>query len=407
MEGNLARIRVIGVGGGGSNAVNRMVEAGIQGVDFVAMNTDVQVLDKSLANIKIQLGNKLTKGLGAGGDPQVGRSAAEESKNEIRKILENSDMVFITAGMGGGTGTGASPIVADLAREVGALTVAIVTSPFRFEGARRINLARDGITSLIGRVDTLITIPNERLEQVVERKTTMGDAFRIADDILRQGVQGITDIITVPGQINVDFADVKAVMSNAGPALMDIGYGIGENRALQAAQSATSNKLLGRSIQGAKGVLVNFTSGEDLTLLEVNEAMEYIHGLCDPAEANIFFGSVIDPTLEGELRITVLATGFDPWESDKPAKPITRANVVAAVEPVSEKKEPTPTQIEPEQKRPAPAAIPHTPNRINPQDIWERAAATRENPAVEVDEDEEEMDVPAFLKAHRERKEQG
>ncbi|MBL8066700.1 MAG: cell division protein FtsZ, partial [Chthonomonadaceae bacterium] len=261
-----AVIKVIGVGGGGSNAVNRMVEAGIQGVEFIAMNSDVQVLDKSLASKKVQLGLNLTRGLGAGGDPEVGKASAEESKSEVRKVLEGADMVFITAGMGGGTGTGAAPVVADLARELGALTIAIVTRPFVFEGSRRVRLADQGVTSLTGRVDTLITIPNDRLMDVAERKTTLLDAFRIADDVLRQGVQGISDIITVPGQINVDFADVKAVMANAGPALMGIGYGIGDQRAVQAAQMATSSKLLEQTIHGARGLLVNITSGEDMTL---------------------------------------------------------------------------------------------------------------------------------------------
>jgi cell division protein FtsZ len=237
MGHNGAVIKVIGVGGGGSNAVNRMIEAGIQGVEFVAMNSDIQVLDRSKADKKIQLGTNLTRGLGAGGDPEVGAASAEESKNDIRKALEGADMVFITAGMGGGTGTGAAPVVAELARELGALTVAIVTRPFVFEGPKRSRFADQGVTTLTGRVDTLITIPNDKLMDVAERRTTLIDAFRIADDVLRQGVQGISDIITVPGQINVDFADVKAVMSNAGPALMGIGYGVGDQRALQAAQT--------------------------------------------------------------------------------------------------------------------------------------------------------------------------
>lgn len=312
MNTQSAVIKVIGVGGGGSNAVNRMIEAGIKGVEFIAMNTDVQVLDLSGAPKKVQLGSNLTRGLGAGGNPEIGKSAAEESKNEIRKVIEGADMVFLTAGMGGGTGTGAVPVVADLAREVGALTVAVVTKPFSFEGPRRGRLAEQGITSLIGRVDTVITIPNDRLISVVERKTTLRDAFRVADDILRQGVQGISDIITIPGQINVDFADVRAVMANAGPALMGIGYGVGEQRALQAAQSATNSQLLEQTIHGAKGLLVNITSSEDLTLAEATEAMDYIHNLCDGEDANIFFGTVVDPEMDGSVRITVLATGFNP-----------------------------------------------------------------------------------------------
>jgi cell division protein FtsZ len=310
--GQNAVIKVIGVGGGGSNAVNRMIEAGIQGVEFIAMNTDVQVLDLNAATNKVQLGASLTRGLGSGGDPETGKISAEESRNEIRKALEGADMVFITAGMGGGTGTGAAPIVADLAREIDALTVAVVTKPFFFEGPKRKKVADDGIAALTGRVDTIITIPNSRIQTVVEKRTPLKEAFRIADDVLRQGVQGISDIITIPGMINVDFADVRAVMTNAGPALMGIGYGVGEQRALQAAQSATNNSLLEQTISGAKGILVNITCSDELTLLEVSEAMEYVHGLCDATDANIFFGTVVDPEMDGSVRITVLATGFDP-----------------------------------------------------------------------------------------------
>lgn len=312
MNSQNAIIKVIGVGGGGSNAVNRMIEAGIQGVEFIAMNTDVQVLDLSTAPKKVQLGASLTRGLGAGGDPESGKLAAEESRNEIRKALESADMVFITAGMGGGTGTGAAPIVADLAHEIDALTVAVVTKPFFFEGPKRSRVADDGITALTGRVDTIITIPNSRIQAVVEKRTPLKEAFRIADDVLRQGVQGISDIITIPGMINVDFADVRAVMSDAGPALMGIGYGVGDQRAIQAAQGATNSALLEQTINGARGILVNITCSEELTLLEVSEAMEYIHGLCDTTDANIFFGTVVDKDMEGSVRITVLATGFDP-----------------------------------------------------------------------------------------------
>ena len=273
VNGQSAVIKVIGVGGGGSNAVHRMIQSGIKGVEFIAMNTDIQVLDLSPAAKKVQLGAALTRGLGAGGDPEIGKSAAEESKAEIRKALEGADMVFVTAGMGGGTGTGAAPVIADLAREIGALTVAVVTRPFTFEGPRRSRLAEQGVTSLMGRVDTIITIPNDKLLSVVEKKTTLVDAFRVADDVLRQGVQGISDIITIPGQINVDFADVRAVMESAGPALMGIGYGVGDQRALQAAKSATNSTLLEQTIHGAKGLLVNVTSSEDLTLAEANDAI--------------------------------------------------------------------------------------------------------------------------------------
>ena len=394
-----AVIKVIGVGGGGCNAVNRMIEAGIQGVEFVAMNTDTQVLDRSRATKKVQLGPNLSRGLGAGGDPEVGKASAEETKNEVRKVVEGADMVFITTGMGGGTGTGAAPVIADIARELGALTVAIVTRPFKFEGPRRQKLADNGVTSLVGRVDTMITIPNDRLLDVVERETTLTDAFRVADDVLRQGVQGISDIITVPGQINVDFADVKAVMVNAGPALMGIGYGLGQQRALQAAQQATSSPLLEQTIDGARGILVNITSGEDMTLSEVNEAMQYIHSLCDGEDANIFFGTVINPELEGEVRITVLATGFDPNTQDK-----SKVQRVSVSEPVQEKvSEPTAvieTQPEPE-VRPIKQMPPSTSSVI--KDIWEKNKATHREAVQSPEEvyDDSEIDIPAFLREHR------
>lgn len=401
MDTKGAVIKVIGVGGGGSNAVNRMIEAGIQGVEFIAMNTDVQVLDKSRASKKIQLGANLTRGLGAGGDPEVGRAAAEETKNDVRKVIEGSDMVFITAGMGGGTGTGAAPVVADLARELGAVTVGIVTKPFGFEGRRRFNLAENGLSALIGRVDTMIVIPNDRLMDVAERRTSFLDAFRMADDVLRQGVQGISDIITIPGQINVDFADVKAVMSNAGPALMGIGYGVGENRAVQAAQQATSSPLLEQTIFGARGLLVNITSGEDLTLAEVSEAMDYIHSLCDEEEANIFFGTVVDAGLEGEVRITVLATGFDPEESRArmQAAPIKKFEPTpeATAEDAAPAEEPAPrTRVEER-----PTYRPVKP-RIDPQEIWKTSdSSSSGNDDVY---DDAEIDIPAFLRDHRKQK---
>ena len=395
MDINGAIIKVIGVGGGGSNAVNRMIEAGITGVEFIAMNTDIQVLDKSRAAKKIQLGTNLTRGLGAGGDPEVGRAAAEESKNDVRKVIEGSDMVFITAGMGGGTGTGAAPVVADLARELGAVTVGIVTKPFSFEGRRRSNLADNGLSAMIGRVDTMIVIPNDRLMDVAERRTSFLDAFRMADDVLRQGVQGISDIITIPGQINVDFADVKAVMQNAGPALMGIGYGVGEHRALQAAQQATASPLLEQTIFGARGLLVNITSGEDLTLAEVSEAMDYIHGLCDAEEANIFFGTVVDAAMEGEVRITVLATGFDPETA--------RMRVDRAIEreefPTSRREEPVVEEpiIRSEER---PVIRPVKP-RIDPKEIWDQG---KRNLGGEDVYDDTEIDIPAFLRDHRKRK---
>ena len=310
---------MVGVGGGGGNAVERMIESGIKGVEFIAMNTDVQVLDLSSASKKVQLGINSTRGLGAGGNPEQGKIAAEESKSEIRKALDGADMVFITAGMGGGTGTGAAPVVAEIAQELGALTVGVVTRPFKFEGPKRERLAGAGVDSLMGRCDTIITIPNDKLLNVVEKKTTLSEAFRVADDVLRQGVQGISDIITIPGQINVDFADVRAIMKDAGPALMGIGYGVGEHRALQAAQGATSSPLLEQTIHGAKGLLVNITSSDDLTLAETSEAMEYIQSLCDQEEVNIIFGTVVDSSLESTVRITVLATEFNPYKTiEKP-----------------------------------------------------------------------------------------
>jgi cell division protein FtsZ len=305
-----AVIKVIGIGGGGSNAVNRMIEAGIKGVEFIAMNTDSQVLELSKAPLKIQLGTNVTRGLGAGGNPEVGKNAADESRNQIRELLNGADMVFITAGMGGGTGTGAAPIIADLAKEVGALTIGVVTKPFSWEGPRRCRLAEQGMTELSEIVDTIISIPNDRLLPVVERRTTLLEAFRVADDVLRQGVQAISDIITVPGQINVDFADVRTIMSGAGPALMGIGYGTGDHRAQQAAQSAVSNPLLETSIEGATRLLVNITASGDITLAEANEAMSFIQGLAATEDANIIFGTVVDEGIKGEVRITVLASGF-------------------------------------------------------------------------------------------------
>lgn len=308
--GQFASIKVIGVGGGGSNAVNRMIDAGLSGVEFLAMNTDGQALCLSKATQRIQIGEKLTKGLGAGSNPEIGRKAAEESRDEIRRYLTGADMVFITAGMGGGTGTGAAPVVAEIAQELGALTVGVVTKPFVFEGRRRHTQADGGVASLKDSVDTLITIPNDRLLQVVEKRTSIMEAFRIADDILRQGVQGISDLITVPGLINLDFADVRTIMSNAGSALMGIGVANGEDRAAIAAKAAISSPLLEASIVGAKGVLLNITGGGDLGLLEVNEAAEIISNAADP-EANIIFGAVIDESLKEEIRVTVIATGFD------------------------------------------------------------------------------------------------
>lgn len=305
-----ATIKVVGVGGGGSNAVNRMIESGMSGVEFWVMNTDAQVLEMAKTDKRLQLGQKITRGLGAGGNPAIGQKAAEESRDDIMAALEGADMVFITSGMGGGTGTGAAAVVASVARDLGALTVGVVTKPFTFEGRRRQQQAAQGLEGLAESVDTLIVIPNDKLLEVVERRTSMQEAFGIADDVLLRGVQGISDIITVPGLINVDFADVKTVMSLAGSAIMGVGTGSGEGRALEAARMAVNSPLLETSIEGASGVIFNVTGGPDMTLHEVNEAAEIIYQSVDK-DANIIFGSVIDERIQGEIQITVIATGFD------------------------------------------------------------------------------------------------
>lgn len=305
-----AQIKVIGVGGGGSNAVNRMIESGLKGVEFIAINTDVQALHLSKAENRLQIGEKLTKGLGAGANPEIGFQAAEENRNDLEAALKGADMVFVTAGMGGGTGTGAAPIVAEIAKELGALTVGVVTKPFVFEGRKRQVQAESGVANMKEKVDALITIPNEKLLQVVDKNTSINDAFHIADDVLRQGVQGISDLIAVPGLINLDFADVKTIMRKTGTALMGIGTASGENRASSAARAATSSPLLETSIEGARGVLLNITGGPSLGLFEVNEAAEIIAQVVDP-EANIIFGAVIDEQMAEEVRVTVIATGFD------------------------------------------------------------------------------------------------
>jgi len=306
---SVAKIKVIGVGGGGCNAVNRMIDSGLAGIEFWTVNTDAQALTYSGTSNAMQLGQKLTRGLGAGGNPSIGQKAAEESRDEIFQAVEGSDLVFITAGMGGGTGTGAAPVVAEAAKEAGALTVGVVTRPFTFEGRRRTSQAESGIAALQASVDTLIIIPNDKLLSVISEQTPVQEAFRVADDILRQGVQGISDIITISGLVNVDFADVRAVMADAGSALMGIGVGSGKSRAREAAIAATSSPLLETSIDGAGGVVFNITGGSDLTLHEVNQAAEIIYEAVDP-NANIIFGAVIDDRLQGEIRITVIATGF-------------------------------------------------------------------------------------------------
>jgi cell division protein FtsZ len=305
-----AKIKVVGVGGGGGSAINRMVNSGIKGVEFVAINTDIQALHYNKASEKIHIGKTVTRGLGAGMNPDLGKAAAEESENEIREVLKGCDMVFITCGMGGGTGSGASPVVAKISRELGALTVAVVTKPFAFEGGQRKNIADRAFAELADKVDTIITISNDKLLQVIDKKTSLLDAFNIADDVLRQGVQGIAEIITVPGIINADFADVKAVMSNAGSALMGIGQATGENKAIDAAKAAINSSLLDMSIDGARGIVFTITGGADLSMNEVSEAAKVITAAADE-EAKIIFGAVIDETLKDEIKITVVATGFD------------------------------------------------------------------------------------------------
>lgn len=352
---SIARIKVIGVGGGGCNAVNRMIASELSGVEFWGINTDAQALTQANAPKRLQIGQKLTRGLGAGGNPAIGQKAAEESRDEIAAALDGSDLVFITAGMGGGTGTGAAPIVAEAAKEVGALTIGVVTRPFNFEGRRRTGQAEEGIAALQGRVDTLIIIPNDRLLHVISEQTPVQEAFRVADDILRQGVQGISDIITIPGMVNVDFADVRAIMADAGSALMGIGTGSGKSRAREAAMAAISSPLMEASIEGAKGVVFNITGGGDLTLHEVSAAADIIYEVVDP-NANIIFGAVIDDRLQGEIRMTVIATGFSnepqplpqktrtvptPQPSFRREPPATRTT--SPVEPSPQPKPPTQT----------------------------------------------------------------
>ena len=306
---NPAKIKVIGLGGGGCNAITRMVREEIQGVEFIAMNTDAQALAITEAPTRVQLGEKLTKGLGVGGDHTVGQKAAEESRDELKELISGADMVFVTCGMGGGTGTGAAPIIAEVAKESGALTIAVVTRPFTFEGIRRSQVSDEGITRLLSKVDTLINIPNDRLLDLCDQKTNVDNAFKLADDVLRHGVQAISEVITVPGLINLDFADVKTVMKDAGPAWMSIGTGSGKSRAVDAAEKALASSLLDVSIEGSRGVLFNVDGGNDLTLFEVNEAADVIKQAVDP-EANIIFGVAYDPNMDNELRITLIATGF-------------------------------------------------------------------------------------------------
>lgn len=355
---NFAKIRVVGVGGGGNNALESMITTQqIQGVDFIGVNTDAQALLLGHSSTKVQIGDKLTKGLGSGGDPEIGRQAAEESTEKIKDILNGSDMVFVAAGMGGGTGTGAAPVIAKIAKELGALTIAVVTKPFSFEGTRRMVNAEDGIENLKDKVDTLIVIPNQRILDVVDRKVSLIDAFKVADSVLAQGVQGISDLITLPGLINVDFADVRSIMTNSGSALMGIGTGSGENRAQTAARAAVSSPLLEISMDGARGVLFNITGGSDLSMSEVDEAAKIIAEAADP-DANIIFGTTIDENLQGQIKITVIATGFDqsrarlrefvaPFRQSPPTPIITSSNPSASSGQVSNNNtnQPTPQPL--------------------------------------------------------------
>ncbi|GAB4072374.1 cell division protein FtsZ [Barrientosiimonas marina] len=368
----LATIKVIGAGGGGSNAVNRMIEHGVEGVDFIAVNTDAQALDLSKAETKLQVGGKLTRGLGAGADPEVGRKAAEENKEQLEEALQGADMVFVTAGMGGGTGTGAAPIIANIAKEVGALTVGVVTRPFTFEGKRRSTQASSGIDSLKASVDTLIVIPNDRLLEIVDKNTPMLEAFREADNILRQGVQGISDLIAKPGLINVDFADVKTIMLDKGSALMGIGIATGENRAEDAAKKAISSPLLETSVDGASGILMNITGGVNLSLYEVQEAADLVTSAADN-EVNVIFGSVINENLKDELIVTVVATGFqeNQQEDDRPRqRPVINHNQHAATKSSDESSQPS----------------------------REQGNNQRQNQQSRPNNQDDELDIPAFLR---------
>lgn len=365
---NFATIRVVGVGGSGGSALGRMINSKLRGIDFVAINTDAQALAHNESPIKIQIGKDTTRGLGAGADPEIGRKAIEENKEEVYEALKGSDMVFVTCGMGGGTGTGAAPFVAEIAKELGALTVGVVTKPFSFEGQRRKRIAETGISEMKDKVDTLITIPNDRLLQVIDKKTSLFEAFGVVDDVLRQGVQGIADLITLHGIINVDFADVKAIMADAGSALMGIGHGSGDNRAIEAARAAIDSPLLELSIDGAKGILFNITGGPDLGMYEIDEAAKAITEAAD-ADANIIFGAIIDEAMQGEVKITVIATGFES-EHAKPHK------------------------------------IPF-PNESRPSDIPASQMIRRDEPMISTplsedeekpEDDEDELEVPAFIR---------
>ncbi|PKK39193.1 Cell division protein FtsZ [Clostridiaceae bacterium JG1575] len=381
-----ANIKVVGCGGGGNNAVNRMIMEGLANVDFISVNTDKQALSQSNAPHKIQIGEKLTKGLGAGANPEIGQKAAEESKEEIEAALKGADMVFITAGMGGGTGTGAAPIVAEIAKSMGILTVGVVTKPFLFEGKARMKNAEIGIENLKGKVDSLVTIPNERLLLIVDKKTSFKESFKKADEVLRQGVQGITDLITENGLVNLDFNDVRAIMLNRGVAHMGVGYGKGDNKATDAVKAAISSPLLETSINGATGILLNVTGGEDLSLLEVNEAAEVVKEAADP-DANIIFGAVIDPELNDEVKITVLATGFE--------MPMPKVEKKGQREERKPEERLFPTSQEPQR------GFERAPQREYAREAY-REEPRRSEPAYRPEEEEEDqIEIPAFLRNRR------
>ena len=368
-----ARIKVLGIGGGGGNAINSMISTQqIKGVDFIAINTDAQALLTCQAPQKVQIGENLTKGLGSGADPEIGRQATEESREKIKEVLLDSDMVFLTCGLGGGTGTGGAPIIAEIAKEQGALTVAVVTKPFAFEGTRRMVVAEEGVENLKGKVDTLIVIPNQRLLDVIDKKMSLLEAFKVADSVLSQGVQGISDLITVPGLINVDFADVRTIMADAGSTLMGIGTGVGENRAQSAARSAIASPLLEISIDGAKGILFNITGGNDLTMAEVDEAAKIISESAD-ADANIIFGASIDESMVDQIKITVIATGFDESRTRLASLMARPAKPARPLPPATEKKE------KEEEETPKPEVPPEE----------------------EIPPEQDEFDIPAFLRQSR------
>mgnify|MGYP001236477356 FL=1 len=389
---NFASIKVVGIGGGGGNAVNRMIEEGLGGVEFIAINTDAQALMLSKAKTRVRIGDKLTRGLGAGGSPEIGRKAAEESADELYEVLRGADMVFITAGMGGGTGTGGAPIVAQVAKELGALTIGVVTRPFTFEGARRIQTAEAGIEALKSQVDTLIVIPNDRLLQIVDKRATLQDAFRMADDVLRQGIQGISELITVPGLINVDFADVRTIMSEGGAALMAVGSASGDDRARRAAEDAISSKLLDVTIDGARGILFNITGGPNMGMHEVSEAAAIIKETAHP-DVNLIFGAAIDENMGDEIRITLIATGFEQTRvtSRRPVQPQQRA-------------------ARPEAPAQRPATVSRSETAPQPEVLPEEQTVESEPPAPSVrsgDEfkrrvyDTDDLDIPTFLRRSR------